>query len=104
MGIGSEIDGYCRSPQIDNSPGYEADFVPSASAFFLKFKVIDCPSAFILWKVLKKFFVILLILFHSFIDDDLSRFFVKGESDVTEFLLQFELLELLDTDGVNSDT
>lgn len=107
------MDGYwyvdCRSAQKatkDNSPGYEADFAPSATALFLKFKVIDCPSTFGLWKVIKKFIVILFFrgFIHNFIDDDLSRNWVKGESDVFVFILQFEFLEFLDAVGGNGDT
>lgn len=33
-----------------DSPGYEGDFVPFAAVIFLKLKVIDRPSTFILWQ------------------------------------------------------
>jgi hypothetical protein len=72
-----------------------------ATILFLKFKVIDCPSAFIRWKLFKKLFV---IDFPSFLDYDLSKFFVKVEDDVVVFLLQFEILEYGDTIGTNRDT
>ena len=94
----------CRSPQKttkDNLPGYEGNFVPSATALFLIFKVIDCPSTFILWKNLKEFFVISM---PSSLDDDLAQIFTKVEDNVLIFLLQFEILEYGIALGADRDT
>lgn len=102
------MDGYrymnCRPPRKptkDNSPGYEDDFVPLATVRFLVFKVIDCPSAFLLWKVINEFIVILLM--PRFSNNDLSITVVKFVKDVIGFLLQFETLEYFNTFGVDSD-
>jgi hypothetical protein len=40
----------------------------------------------------------------SSLDDNLSQIFADVEDDVLVFLLQFEILEISDTVGVNSDT
>ena len=80
---------------------YEGEFVPSAPLLFLKFKVIDCPSAIRLWKAINKLFVIVV---SSRFDDNLSQIFANGEDDVLVCLLQFEFLEFGDTVGANRDT